>query len=48
MTDSPQSEHHENEDVENDAVSGTAFRTSLIVFVIAAMPVPALEFTMLK
>ncbi len=39
MTETPSPEHHDSEDVENDAVIGKAFRASLIVFVLGAIPV---------
>ncbi len=42
MSDTPQPEPPESDDVENDAVIGKAFRASLIVFVIGALPVIAI------
>ncbi len=42
MTDEPLHEDHEDEDVQDDAVIASAFRASLIVFVVLAVPVIAL------
>ncbi len=39
MTDAEPNPQHHDEDVENDAVIGNAFRASLLVFVILALPV---------
>lgn len=39
MTDKVPTSNHVDEDIENDAVIGNAFRASLLVFVISALPV---------
>ncbi len=39
MTDAEHSPEHPDEDVENDAVIGNAFRASMLVFVILALPI---------
>ena len=35
----PDSEHHEDDDVQNDAVIASAFRASLIVIMLLGLPV---------